>query len=111
MPSKFHFFTEPTKLASQSVNQSFTESTGEIGTGYSIDVATVWKKTFFDFKLPKTGQVAMRMAIVLGKNGGVMTMKATIYHLPALFTYITMLCEHGLIRAINLGTDPQKRAI
>ena len=36
MPSKFHFFTEPTKLASQSVNQSFMESTGEIGTGYSI---------------------------------------------------------------------------
>ena len=35
-------------------------------------MAKEWEKTFFDFRLPKTRQVALRMAIVLGKDGGVM---------------------------------------
>ena len=30
-----------------------------------------WEKAFFNFKLPNTRQVALRMAIVLGKTGGV----------------------------------------
>ena len=53
-------------------DRPMTESTGEIGTGFSVGVATAWEKSFFDFALPKTRQVALRMAIVLGKNGGVM---------------------------------------
>jgi uncharacterized protein (TIGR01777 family) len=49
-----------------------TESTGEIGKGFSVNVATSWEHTFFNFKLPQTRQVALRIAIVLGKKGGVM---------------------------------------
>ncbi len=49
-----------------------TENNGEIGTGFSVNVATKWEESFFKFKLPKTRQVALRMAIVLGKDGGVM---------------------------------------
>lgn len=52
-------------------DRPMTESTGEIGSGFSVNVATKWEKTFFDFKLAKTRQVALRMAIVLGKDGGV----------------------------------------
>ena len=52
-------------------DRPMTESTGEIGTGFSVDVATSWEKSFFDFKLKNTRQVALRMAIVLGKDGGV----------------------------------------
>jgi uncharacterized protein (TIGR01777 family) len=48
-----------------------TESTGEIGKGFSVNVATSWEKTFFDFNLPVTRQAALRIAIVLGKDGGV----------------------------------------
>ncbi len=48
-----------------------TESTGEMGKGFSVNVATTWEKTFFDFKLPVTRQAALRIAIVLGKDGGV----------------------------------------
>src|ERR1700733_13473703 len=48
-----------------------TEDKGDIGKGFSVDVATNWEKTFFDFHLKQTRQVALRMAIVLGKNGGV----------------------------------------
>jgi len=52
-------------------DRPMTESTGEIGTGFSVNVATNWEKAFFGFKLPETRQVALRMAIVLGNNGGV----------------------------------------
>jgi uncharacterized protein len=52
-------------------DRPMTESVGEIGTGFSVNVATNWEKTFFNFKLPGTRQIALRMAIVLGKDGGV----------------------------------------
>jgi uncharacterized protein len=53
-------------------DRPMTELNGEIGTGFSVNVATAWEKSFFDFQLPSTRQVALRMAIVLGKDGGVM---------------------------------------
>lgn len=53
-------------------DRAMTESTGEIGTGFSVGIATQWENAFFSFKLPATRQIALRMAIVLGKDGGVM---------------------------------------
>ncbi|HTE27904.1 TIGR01777 family oxidoreductase [Flavitalea sp.] len=53
-------------------DRPMTEDNGEIGSGFSVDVANSWEKTFFSFDLPGTRQVALRMAIVLGKEGGVM---------------------------------------
>lgn len=52
-------------------DRPMTESAGDIGTGFSVNVATNWEKAFFNFKLSNTRQVALRMAIVLGKDGGV----------------------------------------
>jgi uncharacterized protein len=49
-----------------------TEADGEIGSGFSVNVAKAWEKTFFDFKVAGTRQIALRMAIVLGKEGGAM---------------------------------------
>lgn len=54
-------------------DRPMTEENGEIGSGFSVDVATNWEKTFFSFDLPKTRKIALRTAIVLGKGGGVMT--------------------------------------
>ena len=51
-------------------DRPMTEANGEIGTGFSIGIATQWEKCFFDFKLSSTRQVALRMAIVLGNKGG-----------------------------------------
>jgi uncharacterized protein (TIGR01777 family) len=53
-------------------DRPMTESKGEIGKGFSVNVAINWEQAFFSFQLSKTRQVALRMAIVLGKNGGVM---------------------------------------
>jgi NAD dependent epimerase/dehydratase family enzyme len=50
-------------------DRPMTEADGEIGTGFSVDVATAWEREFFAGELPGTRRVALRMAIVLG-NGG-----------------------------------------
>lgn len=54
-------------------DRPMTESAGEIGEGFSVDVAKSWEEAFFSFNPPQTRQIALRMAIILGKNGGVMT--------------------------------------
>lgn len=43
-----------------------TEADGEIGEGFSVDVARDWERSFFAGELPDTRRVALRMAIVLG---------------------------------------------
>ncbi|MET1012981.1 MAG: TIGR01777 family oxidoreductase [Paenisporosarcina sp.] len=53
-------------------DRPMTEANGEIGSGFSVDVAKEWEQSLFAFKLPQTRQVALRIAIVLGENGGVM---------------------------------------
>jgi uncharacterized protein len=54
-------------------DRPMTESTGDIGQGFSVGVAKAWEKSFFDFNLANTRQVALRIAIVLGKDGGALT--------------------------------------
>jgi NAD dependent epimerase/dehydratase family enzyme len=43
-----------------------TESTGELGTGFSVSVAKAWEAAFFAADAPATRRVAIRTAIVLG---------------------------------------------
>ncbi|CDQ20307.1 TIGR01777 family oxidoreductase [Halobacillus karajensis] len=54
-------------------DRPMTENEGEIGSGFSVDVATNWEENFFAIDLPATRKIALRTAIVLGENGGVMT--------------------------------------
>jgi uncharacterized protein (TIGR01777 family) len=51
-------------------DREMDEETGELGTGFSVDVCQKWEETFFAAKVPETRQIALRIAIVLGKNGG-----------------------------------------
>ena len=53
-------------------DRPMTEATGELGTGFSVDVGKAWEDVFFRLNLPKTRQIALRLAIVLGADGGVM---------------------------------------
>ena len=53
-------------------DRPMTEAIGEFGTGFSVDVAKAWEQALFSFDLPQTRQVALRIAIVLGEDGGVM---------------------------------------
>jgi NAD dependent epimerase/dehydratase family enzyme len=47
-------------------DRPMTESTGELGTGFSVEVAKAWEAALFERDLPGTRRVALRMAIVLG---------------------------------------------
>ncbi|KRB38988.1 epimerase [Microbacterium sp. Root180] len=50
----------------QSTDHPNTEADGEIGSGFSVDVATAWERELFTGSLPDTRRVALRMAIVIG---------------------------------------------
>jgi uncharacterized protein (TIGR01777 family) len=41
------------------------------GDGFSVEVSKQWEQAFYSFTLEKTRQIAMRISIVLGENGGV----------------------------------------
>lgn len=63
-------------------DRPMTESTGEIGEGFSVDVATAWERELFAPDLPRTRRVALRMAIVLGDG--------------SVFTPLSLLARFGL---------------
>lgn len=72
VPPKLWLNSSTATIYRHAEDRPMTESTGEIGTGFSVGIATQWEKAFFNFTLPATRQVALRMAIVLGDDGGVM---------------------------------------
>lgn len=52
-------------------DRAMDEYGGEIGNGFSVEVCQAWEKTFFDQKTPGTRKVALRTAIVFGREDGV----------------------------------------
>lgn len=52
-----------------SEDRPMTEASGEIGSGFSVDIARAWEASLFDGDLPGTRRVALRSAIVLGDGG------------------------------------------
>lgn len=46
------------------------ETTGEIGSGFSVDVCCKWEGTLWEAVTPRTRKVAFRTALVLGKGPG-----------------------------------------
>jgi uncharacterized protein (TIGR01777 family) len=71
-PPKLWINSSTATIYRHAEDRPMTERDGEIGPGFSVDVARQWEQAFFDFNLSNTRQVALRMAIVLGKHGGVM---------------------------------------
>lgn len=54
-------------------DRAMDEHTGEIGTGFSVDVCQRWERMFFESETPHTRKVALRTAMVFGGGkGGVM---------------------------------------
>ncbi len=53
-------------------DRPMTESTGELGEGFSVEVAKAWERELFAADLPSTRRVALRMAVVLG-DGSALT--------------------------------------
>jgi uncharacterized protein (TIGR01777 family) len=55
-----------------SEDKAMTESNGEIGSGFSVEVCQKWENLFFSFDHLKTKLIGLRLSIVLGDDGGVM---------------------------------------
>ncbi len=53
-------------------DRAMDEATGEIGKGFSVGVCLEWEKAFDVCETPQTRKIALRVAMVLGKKGGVM---------------------------------------
>lgn len=47
-----------------------TESDGDLGSGFSVDVARAWEAALEVADTPRTRKIALRMGIVLGPGGG-----------------------------------------
>lgn len=56
----------------ESRDRPMTEEGGEIGSGFSVDVAKAWEAMFYSFTLPRTRRVVLRTTIALGNGGGAM---------------------------------------
>lgn len=72
-PPSLWFNSSTATIYRHAEDRPMTEEGGEIGSGFSVEVAKRWEQAFFSFELPNTRQVALRIAIVLGEEGGVMT--------------------------------------
>jgi len=53
-------------------DRDMDEISGEIGSGFSVDVCQKWEAAANEFHLPATRRVIMRLAMVLARDGGVM---------------------------------------
>jgi uncharacterized protein (TIGR01777 family) len=47
------------------------EATGEIGSGFSVEICQAWEKAFNKYDTPKTRKITLRMGIVLGRSDSV----------------------------------------
>ncbi len=51
-------------------DRAMDEETGELGTGFSVDVCRRWEEELFRPELPRTRRVALRAAMVFGREPG-----------------------------------------
>ena len=51
-------------------DRAMDDETGEIGSGFSVDVATAWEREFFSCSTVGVRKVALRTAMVMGRGDG-----------------------------------------
>ncbi len=69
-PPKLWINAASATIYRHSVDKEMDEYSGEIGTGFSVDVCQKWEHSFNRFVTDKTRKVLIRTGIVLGKKGG-----------------------------------------
>ncbi|MFC4402177.1 TIGR01777 family oxidoreductase [Gracilibacillus xinjiangensis] len=72
-PPKLWINSSTATIYRHAEDRPMTETNGEYGNGFSVEVAKKWERAFFSFDLENTRQVALRISIVLGPGGGVIT--------------------------------------
>ena len=69
-PPKIWINSSSATIYRHSLDKAMDEETGEFGSGFSVDVCQKWENIFNTIKVGTTRKVAIRTAIVLGKNQG-----------------------------------------
>ncbi len=69
-PPKVWFNSSTATIYEGSLTYENDEDNGVIGDDFSMNIAKSWEEAFYSIKNPKTRKIALRTAIVLGKNGG-----------------------------------------
>ncbi|MEH7382212.1 TIGR01777 family oxidoreductase [Bacillus sp. JJ1533] len=105
-------------------DRPMTEETGDIGNGFSVDVAKKWEETFFSYQYQNIRQVVLRISIVLGADGGVMipyknlvrfglggiqgpgTQKFSWIHIEDLFNIILLIRDHNHLTGVFNCSTP-----
>lgn len=70
IPPKHWLNSSTATIYRHSLDKQMDEETGEIGFDFSMNVAKMWERTFFQTETPKTKKTALRTSIVFGKKGG-----------------------------------------
>lgn len=73
IPPKLWINAGSATIYRHALDRPMDEDTGEFGTGFSVDVCQKWEEAFHQIKTSSTRKVFLRIAMVLGKDGGVMT--------------------------------------
>ncbi|MDQ1552645.1 MAG: uncharacterized protein QOD50_2067, partial [Actinomycetota bacterium] len=71
-PPRVWFNASTATIYRHADDHPMTDETGELGAGFSVNVATAWEREFFAHPREGVRQVALRMAIVLG-DGSALT--------------------------------------
>lgn len=69
-PPKIWINSSSATIYRHALDRPMDEATGEIGTGFSVDVCQKWEKTLADAPTPHTRKVALRSAMVFGRGEG-----------------------------------------
>lgn len=69
-PPKHWLNSSTATIYRHSTDKQMDEVNGEIGFDFSMNVASMWEKAFFQTETPRTKKTALRTSIVLGKKGG-----------------------------------------
>lgn len=72
-PPKLWINAASATIYRHALDRAMDEETGDIGKGFSVDVCQKWEHAFETIEAPKTRKVALRIGIVLGRNGGALT--------------------------------------
>lgn len=91
-------------------DRPMTESTGELGSGFSVEVATSWERVFFEAARDGVRQVALRTAITLG-DGSALTPLVGLTRLGLGGPQVGGTTPHGEQRYSWVHLDDAYRAI
>lgn len=80
------------------------EDTGDIGTGFSVDVCKVWEEAFWKAQTPRTKKILLRVGIVFGRRDGVIPRLINLVKIGMGgrqgngMQYVSWIHEHDLAR-------------